>query len=192
MAIVMASSTACVPRGPYVFELKRQDVGIPAGPRIDLNVLLVIDEGLTGAQWKQGERNHATTLRIGDVLANSAETLADHLFAKVRVIARPDQKPVDALFDAILIPRLVTVTRGLTAGREETLTGVLEWSLLDDAGKLVWADTVVGEGTSRASRYWNEPAKELGLRMLEDVFSKSHHILSSSAEIRSYADKARR
>lgn len=70
----------------------------------------------------------------------------------------------------------------------ETLTVLLEWTLKDEQGNIIWLDTVKGEGEAPAL-FLESNLEQRSKAMLNDLFNKSFQALSSSRAIREFAAK---
>ena len=103
------------------------------------------------------------------------------VFAAV-VVAGGSEGPGQAGLPAILIPRFVSAER-----YGNTLSVLLEWRLKDAEDKVVWIDTIKGEGSSTWSLV--SAAEQQSVAMLNDLFHKSFTALSSSRVIREFAAK---
>ena len=87
---------------------------------------------------------------LGVVLSDHAEAMSRQLFSEVTVAKEnvSASAPVDV--DATLLPKPVAIERtiGFSTFGESILTVVLEWTLTDSNGQLVWVDTIKGQGVN--------------------------------------------
>jgi hypothetical protein len=110
--------------------------------------------------------------RLGDAIIRYSDQMLRSISAQVQQTDPGGQTAVKGRF-------FVTPTEKryelMVSGREIISTMALEWRVLDTAGKTIFLDTVVGEGT-RTAGFWGAPVAEyqesVG-RMLQDVFTKS-------------------
>jgi len=151
--------------------------------KVPLKVELFLSDELRAAEWQQKGLQARGNYRLvlGDALAFNSEHVAREVFAAV-VVTGGSEGPGQAGLRAALIPRFVNAEQ-----YGNTLTVLLEWTLQDADGNIVWVDTIKGEGDSSWSLWsGSEPAST---PMLNDLFHKSFTALSSSRAIREFAAK---
>lgn len=163
----------CFSEGPRSYP-KEALGGYPVAPRIELPVRLVIDADLRATDWQRPPGGQTPT-DLGNSLAVNARAVAEALFAKVEVVEDPKDGQADL---AVLTPRVVAVEKVEEGDYHgERMTVLLEWSLRDPSGALIWVQTV------RGSQLFTKPARTL----VEQLFRNSFQQLSNAREIRAYA-----
>ena len=162
--------------------------GYPAAKKLDLTVRLIIPQELEQAKWQRKSMGDTYRLLLGPALTRNVRILADTLFTRV---IEDEVGPDDPGPDAILTPRLVSIERtlGATAYGDSVLSVVLEWTLTDPNGKIVWVDTVSGSGTANSGNLFsvNKHTRNQSRLMFEELFRGSFEAMSVSPEIRRYA-----
>jgi hypothetical protein len=154
--------------------------------KVPLKVELILSDELRAAEWhEKGMKGFITKVNyrlvLGEALASNAENVTREVFIGV-VVTGGSEGPGQAGLRAALIPRFVNAEQ-----YGNTLTVLLEWTLQDADGNIVWVDTIKGEGDSSWSLgSGSEPAST---PMLNDLFHKSFTALSSSRAIREFATK---
>lgn len=151
--------------------------------KVPLKVELFISDELRAAGWQREGIGASPTykLALGDALTHNAENVTREVFAAV-VVTGGSEGPGQAGLPAVLIPQFVSAE-----WYGNTLTVLLEWTLKDAEGKVVWIDTIKGEGSSTWSLV--SAAEQQSVAMLNDLFHKSFTALSSSRAIREFAAK---
>lgn len=158
----------------------------PEAQKIDLSVELLLTNEFQNAQWA----DRGFILPLGEALSRNAEAMSRAVFASV-VVTRAETSSKARNSDAILTPNMVSAQRtvGATAFSEQITTILLEWTLTDPDGKLIWVDTVQGDGIGLSGNVFTHEAKtqEQAELALTRLFQNSATAISSSPEIRSYA-----
>lgn len=164
----------------------------PTADKIPLSIELRLTDELRAAQWyRKTSLGDKFVMPLGAVLSDHAETMSRQLFSKVTVTKGnvPASAPVDG--DAVLLVTPVAVERslGATAFGDSILTVILEWTLTDSNGQLIWVDTVKGQGVRKSGNIFTHKSKASDQieAMVLDLFEKSYQEISSSPEIRSFA-----
>ncbi len=166
-------------------------VNYPTSNQIPLSVELRLTDELRAAQWIRKSMGDTFVMPLGAVLSDQAEAMSRRLFSKVTVTKNnvPDSAPVDG--DAALSIKPVAIERslGATAFGKSILTVILEWTLTDSNGQLVWVDTIKGQGVKNSGNLFTHKSNASAQieAMVEDLFEKSYQAISSSPEIRSFA-----
>ena len=178
MLVLLLLCTGC---GTYVLKNPKAPFAAYAdAEKINLKVGLNITDDLRKPEFKK----HNLAIRPGDYLAQNCEILARHVFRQV-VNQSSGGADLNAL-DAVLTPKLVYVnrTQGATSFGESITSIKLEWNLTDPAGKLIWLETITGEG--RGSTGFSDPEKMLR-KALEECLLKSQRAIASAEPIRSFS-----
>jgi hypothetical protein len=117
------------------------------GDKVDTRVALVLDDALREAIWKGPQFQ----IPLGDTLVSYSEALARSIFANVSVASV--QAEADGIAGSAigLTPRLVSFTRSaaLWAHEDQTCVAILEWTLRDARGEILWIGTFTGEATEK-------------------------------------------
>ena len=165
-------------------------VPYPNVKKIPLTVELRLNEELLGAQWTHGR----VVIPLGAVLSEQAESMSRKLFTGLNVAkSAADGAPTKS--DAILSPKPVAIERtlGATAFSDSVLTVVLEWTMKDANGRLVWVDATKGHGvanTGNAFTHSSNATDQIGA-LVKDLFLKSYRLISGAKEIRALAQRRR-
>jgi hypothetical protein len=183
ITFVLASCTV-------VYHVPLEPVECPQRDKIDLKVALCLTEELRNAKWEKKKMGDTYTLPLGEAFSLNAEMVARALFSNV-LVTNNATNSVEAWVDTILTPRMVSVqlTRPLFIWEESKIAVIFEWSLKDVKGDIIWVDTITGVGKGTIKRYSKDSAMEAVEMLLEDLFQKSFQVMSSSMEIRRFADK---
>lgn len=164
-----------------------------AAEKIPLSVELRLTDELRAAQWVRKSMGSTFVMPLGVVLSDHAEAMSRRLFSKVTVTKNnvPDSAPVDS--DAVLSIKPVAIERslGATAFGKSILTVILEWTLTDSNGQLVWVDTIKGQGVKNSGNVFTHKSNASAQieAMIKDLFEKSYQAISNSPEIRSLASQ---
>ncbi len=154
--------------------------------KVPMKVELYLSDELREAEWQRKGSTGSYRLVLGEALARNAEVVTREVFAAV-VVTGGSGGPGMAGINAVLIPRFVTAqqTAAVLFVSVETLTVLLEWTLKDEKGNIIWVDTIKGEGDAST-------IEQRSKAMLDDLFHKSFTALSSSRAIREFAAKQRK
>ena len=163
-------------------------VRYPVADKIPLSVELRLTDELRAAQTQSKLRPY--TMLLGVVLSDHAEAMSRQLFSEVTVAKEnvSASAPVDV--DATLLPKPVAIERtiGFSTFGESILTVVLEWTLTDSNGQLVWVDTIKGQGVNIPEFFpVRSNMSDQIVAMVKGLFKKSHVAISNSPEIRALA-----
>lgn len=158
----------------------------PEAHKMDLSVELLLTDEFQNAKWE----DRGFILPLGEALSRNAEAMSRAVFASV-VVVRAEMPSKARNSDAILTPNMMSAQRtvGATAFSEQITTILLEWTLTDPDGKLIWVDTVQGEGIGLSGNVFTHEAKtrEQADLALNRLFQSSAKAISSSPEIGAYA-----
>ena len=123
---------------------------------------------------------------IGEDLARYSTILANQMF---NLVADNEQN-----VDAVLVVKILSANHlvKMYAGQESRILITQEWILKDQSGKLIWVQTVKGEGVMEMGTAFSEGTrrKERVQLAIDDLFIKSAKEISSSVEIRKFSEKA--
>jgi hypothetical protein len=161
-------------------------------PKIPLSVVLQVTDELRDAKSVRKEGRNVFIMPLGGNLAVNAELLAQALFTTVQV-GNNGTVDLAGAADPILTPKFISSVRiisGFPVEFEYKIAVVLEWTLTDADGNIIWLDTIIGEG--RLTDYVANSAEMTRLlleAMFSDLFHKSYQALSSSPEIRKFAER---
>jgi len=158
--------------------------------KINLKVQLMLTEEMCSAVWHMnydydgGEappNNKILDFPLGDDFCLNTRKIANILFADV--IEKRNSSSIGEI-DAILTPKILTLIRNRPpmATNEQITTIIVEWSLKDNNGDIIWVDTITAQGKAELM----ETQKQVQ-DLFNDLFQKSFKAISSSVEIRSFA-----
>jgi Rad3-related DNA helicase len=153
------------------------------GEKIQLKIALNITDELRDATWeKRPYGTFRVKIPVGECIANNAAVLVEHTFAEVVNV-----RDAEAKVDAILTPKLVyfDATTPPSPWGDSLICVKVEWLLTDPAGNVVWVDTISGE--MRGTIFWTSDPTSMFSRAFEDLLTKSHVAMTSSATIRQFA-----
>ena len=161
-------------------------VNYPQENKIDLKVELRLSKELHNAKW---ERTIGDTyiIRLGKLLSDNAEVLVRNLFSDVLVTDAI--QPPEAAVDAIITPKMVSVerTRPMFIFQQQRTTIMIEWSVKDANGDLIWVDTITGKGKSPMGLNEKKNTGKQVKAAINQLFQKSFQAISQSLEIRKFA-----
>lgn len=156
---------------------------------IDIKVQLVLSKELRETKWV-GMINpmEKAVIPIGEALAIHSENMARALFREVIIesdVATLATSPVDA----VLVPRVVSVqrTQPTTIFGQQTSTMIIEWTFTDPKGKVVWVNTINGQGQTKMGLNPKNGAQKQMAIMFEQLFMASYESILSSVEIKQFA-----
>lgn len=162
--------------------------GYPHTEKINLKVQLMLTEEMCTALWHMNydyddgkEPSNYLSFPLGDDFCLNTRKIANILFTDV--MEKRNSSPVGEI-DAILTPQILTLIRNRppTAGKEQTTTIIVEWSLKDKKGNIIWVDTITAQGKAALV----ETQKQVQ-NLFNDLFHKSINAISSSVEIRRFS-----
>lgn len=167
-------------------------VPYPNVKKIPLTVELRLNEELLGAQWTHECK--CVVIPLGAVLSEQAESMSRKLFTGL-IVAKSAADGAPTKSDAILSPKPVAIERtlGASAFGDSVLTVVLEWTMKDANGRLVWVDATKGHGVAKSGNaftYKSNATDQIGA-LVKDLFLKSYRLISGAKEIRALAQRRR-
>lgn len=153
--------------------------------RIALDVQLQLGPDLCEAEWDLEFEGSELLVPLGKDFCSNAENMARALFAEVRVDASPRPR---RSANAVLSARMVGIGRNRpwSGTGKQTTTVFFEWKMQDARENIIWAETVKGEGTDRLI-----DVKDQMQKVFDDLFKNSYAAISTSGEIRDYAQSVR-
>ena len=162
-----------------------EPVAFQESTKIDMEVLLVLDEDFKNAKWvdEPGAAGwEAHVVHLGGNFVTNTKNLANSVFSKVTVVDSTDQATKNE-GDVILKPTMISVkkNRPLWTWNDSTMTVVVEWSLTDHDNNPIWVTSIKGEGSAGIT-----DDKERLKLLVDDLFSKSYAEIVSSPEINNY------
>lgn len=169
-----------------VYDIPNEPVSHPQINKLNLRVGLSLSEELRRAKWERP--GYGITVTVGETLTLNAEVMAHALFSSVVAVTNNTIEPVEARVEAVLTPRMVSFVRTQLASPhfgEQISTIILKWTLKDVKGNMIWVDTIAGEGRGKGT---HRKAEEQIEALVEDLFQKSFQAISSSPEIREFAE----
>lgn len=169
----------------FDWDFPMASVNYPQENKIDLKVELRLSKELRNAKW---ERTIGDTyiIRLGKVLSDNAEGLVRNLFSDVLVTDAT--QPSKTAVDAIITPKMVSVerTRPMFIFQQQRTTIMIEWTVKDANGDLIWVDTITGEGKSPMGLKKKNTENQVKAAV-KQLFQKSFQAISQSLEIRKFA-----
>ncbi len=176
-----ASTTTVVPEKTVIF---------PTTDKINLNVKVEIKKSILEASYKYLDYEKFS-YQLGDNFVKNIESLSRNIFNKYTISNDQESGVANARFDAILIPELVAIEgkTGMWASNDAQTAIILEWTLKNSKGDVLWVDTVKGVAESGAGTGIgpNNFAVMSNIRIeaaIKDVFLKSYDSIYSSPAIK--------
>ena len=171
-----------------VVRVKRFDTQAVAGTKTPATLALVLNPAFTNYTLSYHLQGETFKLQMGPALRQYAADAAQAVGQQVTVCASRNQAMGRA--DAILIPRVARINATKCAGfAKRHVLICVEWSLLDrDAGKLLWLDTIAGQG---AYDYGMSKGRERKMLQLgfDDLSQKTLQSLRESPALTSLGTK---
>ena len=148
---------------------------------------LRLSEDFRNAAWGDGD-GFVSDISLGNAFSYNAEKLAREIFSNVvitRGLANENQNEIDA----ILTPKAILIDMPWVQGtwNDTVITAVVEWTLTDSDGNILWASTIVGEGHGTGGTK-RGPVEKRVKALNDDLFDKSFVAISSSPEIAAFAE----
>lgn len=171
-----------------VYSVPMKKVAYSSEPKINLNVVVVIDEVFKKANWTKELMGDTYVLPLGNVLALNTEGVAQAVFRQTVVVDRSDS--LSSSFDATLNPKVIDILRNRPpwVGQDRTTAVIFEWRLKDATGDVIWVDTIIGKGIGPFGKPGNEDSgKEQVENLLDDLFHKSYEAMMAAPEILEFA-----
>ena len=163
--------------------------GYPSTNVIPLKVGLVLNDKLHAAKWELKIMSDKYTIPLGENLPKNSESLIRKLFSDV-IIGKNETEFSSGNVDVIAIPTMVSTeqTSGTTIYSESKFMVILEWKFQDKNGKLIWVDTVQGEGTTISGSLldFKEYTRKRIKIAIDNLFKNSHESISNSQEIKEF------
>ena len=171
-----------------VYEVPTKEIDYLPVKKVDLRVDLQISQELRNAQGIQEAMGDTYIIPLGELLVLNSKNLTNTLFTSFVVTEKSSpSKKKEA--DAILIPRMVDFQRdrpNKVEDKQRTMI-VYEWTLKDPRGKVIWLDTIIGEGIGPMKQpLFKDAAYDQTKALMDDLFQKSYQAISSSKEIRDF------
>lgn len=175
MLVLALNGAGCM---TLTYKAPAKPLQLAAPAKYPIAVELRLSEELREAKW-EGDPG---PIFVGEALDSNCEALATAMFTQVSVSRKPGP-PIAGT--STLTPQLVAIARDRPAMgyNDQTTNILLLWELKDSQGRLVWVETVNGEGKAALIK-----ANEQVDTALADLFQKSLRAMSASAEIRQLAD----
>jgi hypothetical protein len=162
--------------------------------KIPIRVGLVLTQEFTEAKWEKHRLGDTFRIEVGPKLAKGVDEMTSLLFLNALSVPEVEKIPRSSV-NAVLIPRVLFIERalGASAWGESVLSIGIEWRLEDTAGRLIWIDSVVGEGrVETGSGFTHSRNTETQIRLaLEDLFGKAVTALRGSVEIAAFSVRPR-
>lgn len=150
-----------------------------------ITIALVLDPALGEARYEEGDYRIA----LGDLLRTHAEEVARACFARVVSASAGSEHP------AILTMRLIAHLPSLSlwAGQDQVHTILLEWTLRDPNGRLIWIETVRGEaqGPMGTATSQDDKAASVVRASIRDAMVRSNDVMEASPEIAGFTASSR-
>lgn len=166
---------------------------------IPLRATLVLSEPLCNLTYKADQSRSLRTwvYRMGTTLCTYAENVVRDSFTEVVVIK---EEPVSAGqdTDVVVTPRVIAILVDFpdfpqSLWEKQEIEIILEWTITDRTGKLLWTHTDGGVSRLRAGSFLtrarlNRMAMQ---RAVDEVFRKFRGLIVSSQELRTLAASPR-
>lgn len=162
----------------------------PPADKINLNVGLVLTPTYRATRWEFHGGGMTVLFPIGDNLVTNSEYMASRLFASAQVLDAP-VAPAGSSINAFLIPRVSAFegSSGAFAWDKLVRTLIVEWTLKDSQGNVVWVDTVRGEATGRLGTAFSQIKNDERItgEAIDQLFLKSYQAISAAPQINRFA-----
>jgi hypothetical protein len=182
MCLGMLTSSACT----HVYTVPDEPLEFSAVPVYDLKVQLNVTPEFRQTRAVFFWHGDTFITEVGEPLAANSARLARALFKRVVLRTEADHA-IDKGIEATLTPRVVSLQQSIpsSAWDQSTISMALEWSLVDAAGRIVWVDTVIAEGSALGGGGFGRAAasRKRGARLISNAFEKSFEAISQSSEI---------
>jgi hypothetical protein len=160
-----------------------------------LEAVLVLTPAQCAEESKKGDWfSGKEKFRMGELLCPAAESAVQQAFEKyTRIEALPEKGSGSG--KVILTPRFVDLeaTKTATAFGKRKMVLLVEWTATDEAGKVLWVQTVEGNAQEKTGNIFTAGGHRR--KMLEairkDLVDKSAHAMRQSPELQKLAQKAR-
>lgn len=174
-------------------EVTPRPVEFRSASPIQLSVELLLTNQFRTAQWVFDRRGGGTwQLPLGPSLADNAVRMGKSAFSRVAV-TEGEKPKVDGGVEAVLIPKVVTISRDSFRTHDQQTTAVrIEWTLNDRTGKLIWVDTVLGVGKGPQDLFVKDGVRQQVQAALDAVFKQSRDSIISSVEVKGFVDGLRK
>jgi hypothetical protein len=168
---------------------------LPEHDKIPLRATLVLSEQFCNRTYKVDQSRSLRTwvYRMGKTLCAYAENVARDSFREV-VVAQEETTSADQDTDVIVTPRVIAVLVDFpdfpqSLWEEQEVEIILEWTVTDHTGKLLWTHTDGGVSRLRAGSFLtrarlNRTAMQ---RAVDEVFRKFRDLIIASPELRTLA-----
>ncbi len=177
ISIVILIFSGCMPKVTVV-----PVTDYPRIEKYDLRIGLEMTQTMCTANWNLSyDGSSVLEYPLGDDFCLNAEKLAKALFTSVYTFDKSSNKSIDSV-DAVLTPKIVTLIVN-TPSEEQTTTLIVEWSLKNNQGDIIWIDTITAQGKANRSKL-----QEQVQAVFEDLFHKSFEAISSSVEIKRFTE----
>jgi hypothetical protein len=167
--------TGCV----HKWQLQLTPTAIAQGEKIAIPVVIPVSQELLDAKWEALiSPTDKANVAVGQLLVPQLENLGRSV-----LLPPSDEK---GSTDAVLAPRLVSVkrTQPTTIFGDQTTTIVLEFTLKDKNGKLLWLDTVTGSATTKMTSKVKASATRQFQMAFDQVFNQAAERIRASPEVR--------
>jgi len=154
----------------------------PQKEKINLSVELNLTDEMCNAKWNMHfEDREGMDFPLGDDFCLNVTKICSCLFTDVKKI--DEQPSLEA--DATLTPKIINLirTRPRSVWGEQITTIIVEWSLKNKNGDVIWLDTITAQGKGEIP----ETQKQVQA-LFDDLFHQTFDAISSSIEIRHFAE----
>jgi hypothetical protein len=184
----------CLTGCTHTWELSNiEPESYPEIDKLNMRVGLKLTAELLSAEYKWGGGvSDRFIIPLGEIMSMNAQRLAHSLFSSVTTIQDSSASSGEKV-DLILTPRVVSVeaSRPISGRQDAHTTIILEWTLTDMNGNLIWMKTF-SERQSYPTRGEEFHGGNNTINSLKSIisalFNNSYQAMSTSKEIRDYAN----
>jgi hypothetical protein len=168
---------------------------LPEPDKLPLRATLVLSEQFCSRTYKVDQSRSLRTwvYRMGKTLCAHAENVARDSFSEV-VVAKEETTSAGQDTDVVVTPRLIAVLVDFpdfpqSIWAEQEVEIILEWTITDRTGKLLWTHTDGGISRLRAGSFLTRARlNRLAMqRAVDEVFRKFRGLIVSSQELHTLA-----
>ncbi|MFH1349036.1 MAG: hypothetical protein ABIH58_05385 [Patescibacteria group bacterium] len=158
--------------------------------KIPLRITLQLSPELCAYTLTKNRMGDQHIFPLGGPLCKGSEIVARAACTEVFIISK-DSVASEQKIDARLIPEIITVDYHMPqwAWEEQEAVIIVKWTLFDNAGKVLWIDTIQSKGSNKLGSTFSglKRNRETMQMAVDDLFQKSLESILSSQEIRRFA-----
>lgn len=176
LLIIISGAIGC---GTRAVPMNMQVGGTTASSPQNGEVALVVTPELKAASWDFLKCGNDCAIALGEPIIHYSKQLLGGFYKDVKVLNSVGVGAEAQLFITPTLRHIERGTGGLAGARMVANMGI-EWRVIDQSGKTIFLDTIVGEGVGTMGNAFtfNAHFNDVLGKMFDDIFTRSRSRLS--------------